>query len=79
MTNQTHHTIFTGPTVTGYQGSQLFPLMGSGQHRSARALENKGFGKVVSSSLHPYHAADYFFRFEDGYFFNWTTEEIDQK
>ncbi len=79
MTNKTHVKIFTeNTTVKGFDGSELFPLFGHGQYRSVGALERKGYGKVVSSSLHPYHTASYFFKFEEGYRFNWITQVIEK-
>ena len=74
--NDTHIRIFTRDTVIGYNNSVLFPVYGA-EIRSGHALENKGFGRVVSSSRHPYHAANYFFTFAEGFRFNWVTKEIE--
>ena len=68
--------ILTGSTVRGFENSELFPLYGSGQVRSGYALERKGFGKVVSSSTQRYHSANRFFKFVDGYSYNWINHEI---
>lgn len=70
--------IFKRVSVSGSDNAQLFPLYGCGDYRSVRTLENKGFGKVVSSSKHRYHPANNFFRFEPGFRFNHVTHEIEK-
>ena len=63
--------------VESYDGSDLYPIYGSGEHRSCGSLENKGYGKIVSSS---HNGNQYmncsFFRFVDGYSFNYVTGEV---
>ena len=64
--------------VYNAQGEILYPIYGMGQHRSARSVEKRGFGRVVTSSMHYRHQANAFFKFEDGYFFNHVTGQIDR-
>lgn len=73
--------IFTtgGRTVYDFENTEIFPLYKSGQHRSAGAMERRGYGRIVSSSKNRYHAANYFFKFENGFRFNYITHEITDK
>ena len=76
MTTETQIKILTRPTVSGYQNAEYFPLFGSGDHRSANALVKQGFGRIVSGfRLH--HATEYFFKFDEGFRFNWVTRDIE--
>jgi len=53
-------------------GITYFPLTGSGEHRSMRALENKGLVRIVS--IQPHVSGNWysnsFVRIEDGYRLN---------
>jgi hypothetical protein len=59
------------PTKPSYCGTTLYPLFGAGDHRAMRSLEKKGIGKLVTSSMYPYAANDYWFEFNDGYGYNY--------
>ena len=45
---ETQITIFKRDPIVGYKNSTLFPIHGSGEHRSAQSMENKGYGNIVS-------------------------------
>ena len=69
---------WNGGVVYDYLDMQIFPLFKSGDYRIARALENKGIGGLVSSSKNCYHAANYFFKFNHNYRFNYRLNTIEK-
>ena len=74
---ETQIKILTAISVIGFDNSNLYPLYGSGQYRSANKLVKQGYGKIVSSSKHIYHTANMFFTLNDGLRFNYLTNQIE--
>ena len=60
--------------VVGFDGRTLYPIYGSGEHRSVGSLENKGLGRIVSSAPHEH----YFFRLQHGLRYNYITKSIEE-
>ena len=69
-------TIFNRPvTFYGYDNRRYYILHGAGDHRSAYALVERGFGRTASLQPHD----EMFLILEDKYFFNHVTQQIETK